>query len=190
MTAGIDVEIGLHYSDSKHWRIELRFDQQDSDTDLGPIIQTVPHLDVDDLRALSLDPVDYAQRLTQSLFSDAQIKEKFLAAKAVSASLDVPLRIRLFIGPSLPKLHDIRWEMLLDPETNAPLLMSERTLFSRYLGSFDWRPIRVRPRTTLTALVAIANPTGLHEYQLDERPPLTQSTSLANSAVSMLQPTT
>ena len=129
----------------------------------------MPRLDVDDLRALSQDPTAYGQRLTESLFSDAQIKEKFLAAKAVAASEDEPLRIRLFIGPSLPDLHDIRWETLRDPETDAALLMSERTLFSRYLGSFDWRPIRVRPRAQLSALAAIANPTGLHEYQPDGR---------------------
>jgi hypothetical protein len=169
MTASVDVEIGLHYSDSERWRVELRFEQQASDADPGPLIRTAPHIDLDDLRALSQNPDAYGRRLKESLFSDAQIKEKFLAARAVAASHDVPLHIRLFIGPSLPGLHDIRWETLLDPETDAPLLMSERTLFSRYLGSFDWRPIRVRPRAQLTALVAIANPTGLHEYQPDGR---------------------
>ena len=170
MTAGVDVEIGLHYEDSECWRVELRFEQRASDADPGPLIRTVPRLDLDELRRLSPDPVAYGRQLTKSLFSDTQIREKFLEARAVTASDNVPLRIRLFIGPSVPELHDIRWETLLDPESDAPLLMSERTLFSRYLGSFDWRPIRVRPRAKLTALVAIANPTDLNKYQSGGRP--------------------
>ena len=167
--AGVEVEIGLHHSDSESWRVELRFERRDSDVDPGPLIRTVPRLDVDDLRALSLEPDAYGQKLKDSLFWDAQIKEKFLAAKAVAAAHDEALRIRLFIGPSLPDLHDIRWETLADPETDAALLMSERTLFSRYLGSSDWRPVRVRPRAPLTALAAVANPTGLAGVQPDGR---------------------
>jgi hypothetical protein len=170
MTAGVDVEIGLHYGDSEFWRAELRFEHQASDADPGPLLRTVPRLDLDQLRSLSQDPVAYGRRLTETLFSDAQIKEKFLTARRVAENNNVPLRIRLFIGPSVPELHDIRWETLRDPERDAPLLTSERTLFSRYLSSFDWRPIRVRPRARLTALVAIANPTDLDGYRPDGRP--------------------
>src|SRR5262249_28581069 len=38
-------------------------------------------------------------------------------------------------------------------------------LFSRYLGSFDMRPVRLRAKADLKALVAIANPTEIARYQ-------------------------
>jgi hypothetical protein len=38
--------------------------------------------------------------------------------------------------------------------------------FSRYLSSLDWRPIKLRSQGSLKALVAIANPGGLAEYEL------------------------
>jgi hypothetical protein len=167
--AGVNVEIGLHYSDSECWRIELRFEQHGSEADPGPLLRTVPRLDLDQLRRSSLDPVEYGRLLAGSLFSDAAVREKFLEARAIAAEQDAPLRLRLFVGPSVPELHDVRWETLLDPESNSPLLMSERTLFSRYLGSFDWRPIRLRPRAPLTALVAIANPSDMDTYQPNGR---------------------
>ena len=60
-------------------------------------------------------------------------------------SLEAPLRVRLFIGPSAPELHNLRWETLIDPTTNlagdsataTPLLTNENIIFSRYLSSLD-----------------------------------------------------
>jgi hypothetical protein len=76
------------------------------------------------------------------------------------------LRLRLLIGPSASELHSLRWETLRDPHSGAPLCTDENVLFSRYLSSLDWRPVRLRPRSDLSALVVIANPSNLASYQL------------------------
>jgi len=78
----------------------------------------------------------------------------------------VGLRLRLFIGPSAPELHSLHWETLRDPQDGSPLLTGEQVLFSRYLSSLDWRPVRLRPQADLRALVVIANPANMTDYQL------------------------
>ena len=89
----------------------------------------------------------------------------FAQARSSAQTLQVPLRLRLFIGPSAPELHSLCWETLRDPQEDAWLLTSEHCLFSRYLSSFDWRPVRLRPQADLHALVAIASPTDVATYQ-------------------------
>ena len=54
------------------------------------------------------------------------------------------LRLRLLVGPSAPELNGLRWELLRDPETRAPLATSEKILFSRFMVSQDWRPVKLR----------------------------------------------
>ena len=51
------------------------------------------------------------------------------------------------------------------PDRDAPLLTGEHLLFSRYLSSCDWRPVKLRPKGDLRALVVVANPTDLGSYQ-------------------------
>jgi hypothetical protein len=64
----------------------------------------------------------------------------------------------------------VRWETLQDPQDGSLLLTDEQLYFSRYLSSLDWRPVGVRSKGDLTALVAIANPTNLSAYRPDGRP--------------------
>jgi hypothetical protein len=78
--------------------------------------------------------------------------------------------MRLFVGPSAPELHGLRWETLRDPEDDTYLLLGEQVLFSRYLSSLDWGPVRVRSKADLRALVVIANPTNLDRYRPGGRP--------------------
>ena len=69
--------------------------------------------------------------------------------------------MKLFVDRSAPELHRLRWELLTDPETEQPLATSERILFSRFGSSSDWRPVRLRAKTELRALVAVSNPSNL-----------------------------
>ncbi|NJK82270.1 MAG: CHAT domain-containing protein, partial [Chloroflexaceae bacterium] len=98
------------------------------------------------------------------LFADPGVKQAFAQAVSTSESLDLALRVRLFIGASAPELNNLRWETLRDPETGELLLTRERLLFSRYLGSMDWRPVRLQSQAQLRALVAIASPSNLADY--------------------------
>jgi hypothetical protein len=163
-----DLEIGLHRRDAERYQIELRFNRPDSDTDDrlvrgGPLFA---RFDMARLRSLTLNDAAYGKLLAESLFESQEIQAAFDKARAVAQSLDAPLRLRLFIGPNALELHSLRWETLRDPQEDSSLLTSEHLLFSRYLSSFDWRPVRLRPQAELQALVVIANPTDITEYSM------------------------
>jgi WD domain, G-beta repeat len=146
MTAYADLEMGLHRRDIGSYTIELRFNQPDSDADIR-LVRGDPALvqfDMERLGAFTLDDAAYGQLLSQSLFSDPAVRTAFAQARSTAQTLDAFLRLRLFIGPSAPELHNLRWETLRDPQDGTTFLTSERLLFSRYLSSLDWRPVRLR----------------------------------------------
>lgn len=169
MPEAADLEIGLHRRDVTSYAVDLRFVHPQSDADVrllrGSDLPLV-RFDYDHLRSRILNTVAYGQALTQSLFSDPELVAAFGQASAAAHTLDVPLRVRLFIGPSAPDLHALRWETLCLPGSTDPLLTNEHILFSRYLSSTDWRPVRLRPKRDLRALVFVANPTDIEAYQL------------------------
>src|SRR5438552_480871 len=118
-----DLELGLSRRDSGSYGLDLRFSQPGSDADIrlvrdGAAIQ----IDVAQLRELSFDAEGYGRALSASLFADPAVRAAFAQARSGAASLDVPLRLRLFVGPSAPELHGLRWETMRDPEDDAPLL--------------------------------------------------------------------
>lgn len=163
-----DLEISLRRYDISSYLVDLRFNHPDSDADIRLISGGSPALaqfDVDHLRTLVLQPHEYGKYLSSQLFADANVLTTFSQAFASAQSLDVPLRIRLFIGPDAPELHQIHWETLYHPHNDTLLLTSEQTLFSRYLSSTDWRPVKLRPKSDLRALVVVANPADLGDYE-------------------------
>jgi hypothetical protein len=48
--------------------------------------------------------------ITGELFAAPALQAAFLKARAAADSHDIPLRLRLFVGPSAPELHTLRWE--------------------------------------------------------------------------------
>jgi CHAT domain/SIR2-like domain len=172
MTAYADLEMGIHRRDADSYAIELRYSQPDSDADIR-LVRGDPALvqfDMERLRALTLDATAYGQLLSQGLFSDPTVQTAFAQARSTAETLDAFLRLRLFIGPSAPELHSLRWETLRDPQDGSAFLTSGRLLFSRYLSSLDWRPVRLRPKADLRALVVVASPTDIANYQPGGRP--------------------
>jgi len=162
-----DLELGLHRRGEGHYAVELRYVQPGSDADIRLSGEEIlAALDLAQLRDLQLDPAAYGQALSAQLFAAPALRSAFAQARASAASLDAPLRVRLFIGPSAPELHSLRWETLRDPEADELLLTDERLLFSRYLAAGDWRPVSLRPKAELRALAAIAGPANLARYGL------------------------
>ncbi|HNT76364.1 MAG TPA: CHAT domain-containing protein [Anaerolineae bacterium] len=164
MSLCADLELSLHRHDAETYTVALRLSLPDEDTDrtLGPAEIA---LDLERLRAES-DPAAYGRVLTASLFADPALRAAFAQARAAAQSADLPLRLRLLIGPGAAELHALHWETLRDPEDDALLSTGEQVYFSRYLSSADWRPVRLRPQGDLRALVAIANPTDLADAGL------------------------
>jgi hypothetical protein len=164
----VDLEIGLHRRDGRTWTVELHCNRSDQDIDVR-LVRDGPSFDLDELRQHAADDVAYGRLLTDTLFAVDDVRQLFAMARAAAESQDLPLRVRLFVGPSAPELHDVRWETLRDPDAETFLLTNENVLFSRYLSSLDWRPVGVRPRAALRALVVIANPSDLDSYRPDGR---------------------
>jgi hypothetical protein len=167
MTTYADLEIGLHHRDADRYSVELRFNDPESDGEvrLRARVPPLAQFDLDRLRELPVDDEAYGQHLSDGLFGDSAVATAFAQARSTAEAREVPLRLRLFVGPSAPELHNLRWETLRDPQDGSHLLTGEQILFSRYLSSPDWRPVGPRPRADLRALVVVANPAGISDYQ-------------------------
>jgi len=163
-----DLEVSLHHREPGSYTVEFRFTQPNSDADIrlcqGQPAQT--SLDIEELNKFAYDPVAYGKRLTQQFFADPVIQTAFAQAKTSAESVGMPLRVRLMIGTGIHELHRLRWETLCDPQDSSTLSTSENILLSRYQSSLDWRPVRLRARGELRALVMLANPSDLTEYGL------------------------
>lgn len=163
-----DLELGLIRRGEGSYAVDLRYSPPDSAADIRLSGAELPlaTFDHDALRALALDPSAYGRALSAALFAAPAMRQAFAQARASALALDAPLRLRLQLGPDAAELHALRWETLRDPEADRPLLSDERLLFSRYLAAADWRPVTLRPRGELRALVAVAAPAGIERFGL------------------------
>jgi hypothetical protein len=161
-----DLELGLHRVDASSYAVDMRFARPDSDADVRLLRgQALAAFDLARLRELALDTAAYGALLGEYVLADDAARQGFQQAWSAAQSLDLPLRLRLLIGPSAPELHGLRWETLRLPGLENARLTDERLLFSRYLSAPDWRPVKLRAKGQLRALVVIANPSNLHEYR-------------------------
>ncbi len=163
-----DLEISIHRQNDETYSVDIRLSRPDSDetrTDRGELKQA--SLNLTDLLETLYEPKEYSQKLTDGFFTDPALKNFFSSYKSSVLSQDgMGLRLRFFVGPDVPELHRVHWELLLDPDTNAPISTSQNILFSRYLSSNDWRPVRLKPKGDMRALVVIANPDDLAANKL------------------------
>lgn len=168
MAIDADLEIGLHRRDAQNYSVELRFTNPTSDGEVRLLREGAPTVTFDlvQLRQLELDAAQYGAQLGANLFGEAAVGAALAQVRAVAQSQNVPLRVRILIGPSAPELHTLRWETLRVPGEESFLAMHEQIRVSRYLSSFDWQPVRLRPQAELRVLMAAANPDGLDGYGL------------------------
>src|SRR4051794_3962417 len=97
------------------YTLELRLSLPGSEADIAPARGRV-QLEVNSLRAQSVDIVAYGRALTEGVFADPRVRDYFDDALVSAQTLDVPLRLRLAIGAGAPELHSLRWETLQDPD--------------------------------------------------------------------------
>ncbi|HEY3310140.1 MAG TPA: CHAT domain-containing protein [Anaerolineales bacterium] len=165
-----ELELSLHKFDEGIYSVQFRYNQPKSEADTGlaqdkPVwMELNPADDIFDPEIA--DPLAYGTSLTKILFKDQALATAFGQARASAQSQNLPLRLRLWIGASAPELHRLRWELLRDPGDNSLLSTDSNIYFSRYFSSLDWRPVHLRQKGSLRALVAVANPTDLADYKL------------------------
>ena len=174
MTTSADLEISLFRRDTVNvgdgegasYGIELRFTDPTSEGDKRQGGDAAIRFDPAELRARALDPAAYGQYLAGQLLAEPAVRGFFDQAVTTAQAQEAGLRLRLAIAPSATELHNLRWETLRLPDAPAPLLTGQNLTFSRFLGSLDWRPVRLRPESELRALVVVADPSDAERFGL------------------------
>jgi tetratricopeptide (TPR) repeat protein len=162
--SAVDLEVTIRPAGSAY-RVEARCTAPDTDapTDAAATIQ------IDRLRldALTLDSAAYGLALGEMVLAGL-IGAILGTARAVAEREGVPLRLRLALDPDVDALHTLRWETLRDPaRPDQPLLTTgAQVVFSRYLSSSAWQPVRVPPLEELRALVVLSSPLDLSDFGL------------------------
>jgi hypothetical protein len=130
-----------------------------------------PVISIDLSQSMGDDATAYADWLSAAFFTP-DVRGEFGKFRTAAAMRSAILRVRLTIDSNATELHAVHWETLHDPdqpaEDRAPLFAGEQTVVSRFLSSGeDWRPIRLRAKGKLRALVVIANPDTSIIYGLE-----------------------
>lgn len=159
-----ELELALHRARRGVYEVVLRLVDPQSQAEVAPV-RGLAAIDREAL-AEQATPDAYGRQLAAQVFADAAVRGLYQRARAALERAEVLLRLRIAIEPTAPELHDLRWELLRDPDTDAPLATSERIVLSRFVRSKDWRPIRLRPRARLRAVIAVAAPTNAGDYGL------------------------
>lgn len=187
-----DLEITFRKRDERSYALAFRFHSADDAAEQRS--QMEPAISID-LAALSGDdPRAYAETLSAAFFT-SEVRAEFGKYRAAAAMLGSILRVRLSIDANATELHGVHWETLRDPDlapsqADAHLFTGEQTIVSRFLNSGDdWRPIRLRARGALRALVAVANPVTSEKYGLAPID-VTDEAALATRALAEIQVTT
>jgi hypothetical protein len=158
VAAFADLELSLTWNSSQeaflaglHFTNASNVDQVDSASSLK--------IDRNELRKLVNDEVAYGAALTDMVFKPKEVGKFYTLAVAAAQATPVHFRLRI---EGAPEYHDVRWELLRDPNNpEQKVATSHHMLFSRYLGSKDWRPVELRELRSPRALIVIANPANL-----------------------------
>jgi len=163
-----DLELSLRRKNATRYAVDLVFSQPGSDVDVRPLINRASAVSFDmvELRSLNSDPAGYGRALGRMLFADENLTIAVAEARVAAQSQKRPLRVRLTIAADTPELHALRWETLHISGDKLPLALSEQVLLTRALASGDWRPVTLRAKGDLRALVVIAAPAGLERFNL------------------------
>lgn len=162
-----ELDLRLYRGAADGFQLEVRFTDPDPENQA----QRAPKngataLDPAELLPLQLDPEAYGKALAAQLFADPEVRGEYAQARVAAEAGGRHLRLRLVIDPGAAELHGLRFELLRDPVTGERLATSERILFFRFLGSQDWRPVKLRRKAELSALVAVAAPSDVENYKL------------------------
>ncbi len=160
-----DLEITFRKRDERSYALGFRFHSAEDAAEQRS--KTEPVIAVDFAALAGDDPAAYAETLSATFFTP-EVRTEFGKYRAAAAGQGSILRLRLSIDANAAELHGVHWETLLDPDVaGAPLFAGEQTIVSRFLISGeDWRPIRLRARGALRALVVVANPASQEKYGL------------------------
>lgn len=120
-------------------------------------------LDATALCALTSHSDAYGAALTAMIFTPA-LREGWQRVRGFAEGGHA-VRVRLVLMGD-DGLHALRWELLRDPVSNAPLAASEHTPFSRFMVTTSLAEVQAPAKPTLHAVIAVANPELPPSYRL------------------------
>lgn len=166
-----ELEVSFDLRDDRHYGLQFRFEGLKDQAAPPDSDAFTVEFDWEKLASRIVSPKDYGVALSEMIFKAPGAKEAFLQARAAAQG---PMRIRIALGPSTPKLHDVLWETLANPEDATPISTNETLLVSRFLSSWDFRHVQLRRREALRALVVVASPKGMENQAAGTRslPPI------------------
>ncbi len=168
MSRFADLEISLSLYDEQTYAVEGRLTLPNSDSDIF-FGQEKPIFFQVDLSALAEQifvPEEYGRQLAEAFFKHPGMADLWARSLASAEAGGLALQVRLFINANAAALNNVYWEAMRDPKDGSPLFTGEKILFSRYLSVSDLRPVNLRPKGDLKALVVVAAPQGLEGYKL------------------------
>lgn len=164
----VTLQIVLHRI-GEAYQIEMAHTDPSSHAQVASV-RAFAAIDMAALLAIGALPIEYGNTLARQLFSDNNIKKRFLQIEAATQASGGFLRLSLCIDPSAQEIQSLHWELLRHPESGAALATSETVLFSRFIVSRDFRPVKLRPRTDLVALIAVSAPPPAKLQKMDLAP--------------------
>jgi hypothetical protein len=161
--ADADLEIGIEASGAEvgaglPYKVQLRYRR--GTVEFGPACGDMAL----DLGRLDASGDDYGAELTRQVFAEPALVGYFREVFRATQALGACLRVRLILGRGAEPLHSLKWERLELPfddgsGTRRPLALHQQIYFARFLGSYDWRPVRLRRKGEgLRVIVAVADP--------------------------------
>lgn len=158
----IDLELNISVAHDGQFSAGMRVELPTHRVDLANSVPIT--LNYVALRALATMPEAYGAALSAMLFNP-DLRMAWQEARAFAAGAGGSLRVRLSLDGD-DDLHGLHWELLRDPVDGIPLAHSEHIRFSRFLSSPSLAAIQPVTRSSLHAVVAVANPPVLPELRL------------------------
>lgn len=152
--------------DTSGYALQLRFvaAQSEGENLFGPWPCT---LDFTALHA-QVNPTEYGRLLTIQLLSDAKASARCCSLLDSVNLTNTPLRLIFALPIEDVALCQVHWETLCHPATQALLTTQANVWCTRLPYSDNLRPVQLRPKGEVQAVLAAANPTGLAQLRLAE----------------------
>jgi hypothetical protein len=166
-TRSVDLEIGLRWNDmDRGFYVNVHYSNPGNEAEISWFGEEPLPFDLDRLAWWMMDDSSYGQMLSDNLFRPQELREIFAQARSEAERDAVILRLLLSIDPRAPaEYHALRWETLCDPRDGRFIATMRNILFSRHLRSSGLRPIPARLSHEQSALIVLANPRNLDQYE-------------------------
>lgn len=167
-------DLEIHFSpEAQFYRVDVRAGvSADSDVEMRfgfPLPRECLNSEELNRLALGREFEKYGEELFNGLLRSPDLKDTIGQARAIAQAENASLRVSVFIDPRAAELHHLLWETLCESISDGALFTSEKIIFSRYLNSRDWTPVKQRALRDLRALLVVANPNDLAGWKPDGR---------------------